>query len=141
MYSHNPKSISASWGAGLCHPLPLIAVLVTAINDHWLKGSGVIAASVTGKLSDVAGLFFFPMLLVALWFGGERLLGKRSCLDRGVPALACCVTALVFTMVNLSSSINDISAAMGMVKVMDPSDLWALPVLLLSWRWLERVYA
>jgi hypothetical protein len=50
----------------LCeHPLVLTAVFLVAVNDHILKQS-VLAGAVTGKLSDFAGLFFFPFLLLDL---------------------------------------------------------------------------
>lgn len=45
------------------HPLPMAAVLLLAINDHWLKQAH--PSALTGKLSDFAGLFFFPLLLEA----------------------------------------------------------------------------
>ena len=42
---------ATSWAGHLCHPLPLAAVLVLAVNDHVLKGSGLLPDMVTGKLS------------------------------------------------------------------------------------------
>ena len=35
--------------AWLLHPLPLAAILVTAANDHLLKGSGLLPGWLTGK--------------------------------------------------------------------------------------------
>lgn len=48
--------------AALLHPATLAAMAVLAVNDHVLKAAwpGV----VTGKLSDLAGLAFFPLLPV-----------------------------------------------------------------------------
>jgi hypothetical protein len=51
----------------LVRPLPMLTVALLAINDHGLKGSGLLPAWLTGKLSDFAGLFFFPLLLVSLY--------------------------------------------------------------------------
>lgn len=51
-------------GGALVHPLPLAAVLLLALNDHVFKHTH--PSFVTGKLSDVAGLFFFPLLLDAM---------------------------------------------------------------------------
>lgn len=56
-------------GQVMLHPAMVLAVGVLAVNDHWLKGRigaepGV--GLVTGKLSDVAGLAFFPALLVSV---------------------------------------------------------------------------
>jgi len=45
------------------------AVVVLVVNDHWLKGrlgADPGLGIVTGKLSDVAGLAFFPLVLVSL---------------------------------------------------------------------------
>lgn len=48
----------------LLHPLPLAAVFLLLCNDHALKAwwPGV----VTGKLSDIAGMVYFPLFLFAL---------------------------------------------------------------------------
>lgn len=45
----------------LTHPLSLVAIGFLVLNDHVLKH--VAAGPVTGKLSDVAGLVFFPLLI------------------------------------------------------------------------------
>jgi hypothetical protein len=52
-------------GERLLRPLIIASVCVLVVNDHWLKAAypGV----VTGKLSDIAGLVFFPSFLQALW--------------------------------------------------------------------------
>lgn len=67
----------------LLHPAPLAAVVVLALNDHLLKGAGVLPGWMTGKISDVAGYFFFPLMLTAVgdtvvrafarWFGLRRI--------------------------------------------------------------------
>lgn len=57
-------SIGTTALRGLAHPLSLLAVGLLLLNDHLLKH---IAPSVlTGKLSDFAGLFFFPFLAAAV---------------------------------------------------------------------------
>jgi hypothetical protein len=56
-------------GELMLHPAMVLAVGVLALNDHWLKthfGTEPGAGVVTGKLSDVAGLAFFPALLVSV---------------------------------------------------------------------------
>lgn len=50
--------------AALLHPLVLGAIALLAINDHLLKGAA--PGVLTGKLSDVAGMVFFPIFLAAL---------------------------------------------------------------------------
>jgi GNAT superfamily N-acetyltransferase len=51
-------------GDGLLHPLPLVAIALLLLNDQVLKRAA--PGFVTGKLSDVAGLLFFPVFLVAV---------------------------------------------------------------------------
>jgi len=48
----------------LTHPFILSALIVTAINDHYLKYQ--FHNFLTGKISDFSGLFFFPLFLYAL---------------------------------------------------------------------------
>ncbi|NJN44377.1 MAG: hypothetical protein HC806_06415 [Anaerolineae bacterium] len=56
----------------LSHPLSLFSIVILLVNDHVLKV--VAPSSLTGKLSDFAGLFFFPFLLAGvLALIGERL--------------------------------------------------------------------
>jgi hypothetical protein len=40
--------------------------LVLVLNDHWLKGAGLLPGWLTGKLSDFAGLIVAPILLATL---------------------------------------------------------------------------
>jgi hypothetical protein len=51
-------------GAMLLHPVVLLAVACFVVNDHVLKAAH--PGWVTGKLSDVAGLVFFPVLIAAV---------------------------------------------------------------------------
>jgi hypothetical protein len=47
----------------------VLSVVVLVVNDHWLKarlGPDPRLGVVTGKLSDVAGLVFFPLVLVSI---------------------------------------------------------------------------
>jgi hypothetical protein len=72
----------------LCeHPLILTGISLVAVNDHLLKQS-VLAGAVTGKLSDFAGLFFFPFLLLDL-----LSLLRRNWQD----SIAVCLGAAAFT--------------------------------------------
>jgi hypothetical protein len=123
----------SSWASDLRHPLPLAAVALLALNDHVLKGAHLLPAAVTGKLSDVAGLFFFPLLLVALVRGAHRALAGRDVADRrSLAAAAVLATGAVFALLKLHAPFNAwVTAAWG-VNVMDPTDLWALPVLPLA---------
>lgn len=113
-----------------------------AVNDHLLKGAGVLPGWLTGKLSDFAGLFFFPLLLVALVAlvrrGGPRRLDLT---------LACLLTGALFAAIQLApaaaDAYRDLGAAVAALVgplwrarptvTADPTDLVALPVLVLAW--------
>jgi hypothetical protein len=125
------------WSIALCHPIPLSCVLVLAINDHWLKGSGFFPSWLTGKISDLAGLFFFPALLVTLYLGCLTLVRRSPSFPKWLVAVSVLITGLVFSAVNCWPAFNDLLASISIFKVMDPSDLFALPVLGFAWLWLE----
>jgi len=132
-------SPAQSWADDLCHPLPLAAVLVLAVNDHLLKGSDLLPGWLTGKLSDVAGLFFFPLLLGALARGAARIGARRDIEDRSSLAMAAVLaTGAVFTVVKLHAPFNAWVAGVWGVMVMDVTDLFTLPVLGLSAAFMER---
>lgn len=128
----------------LVHPWPLLAVVVLALNDHWLKGAGLLPGWVTGKLSDVAGLFFFPLLLTAVSRVASRLLRRPDALTRRRLGVAIALTAAAFTAIQLWPAAAgayewlmprlDPTGLVRQVRVtMDPADLLALPALLLTW--------
>lgn len=92
------------------HPVPLVALVVLAVNDHYLKGRHLLPMWVTGKLSDFGGLLFFPLLLTAL---GDTVLCLVSrvtgwkvdySLRRWKVVAACVATAAVFTPLELSGA-------------------------------------
>lgn len=132
----------------LSHPASISAIALLILNDHVLKSAW--PSWTTGKLSDVAGLVFFPLLLAALV---ELLLPLRHVTPRQVMATCIATTAVVFTSVELIPlAANTYSVTMGalqwplrfaldstaqllpVVTTPDPSDLLTLPVLVISWR-------
>jgi hypothetical protein len=112
----------------LLHPLWLGSLAVLVLNDHVLKGAGILPGAVTGKLSDFAGLVVAPVLLAAL----VRARGPRGWL------LAHVAVGLVFSAIQLSATAATLwsgaMAAVGFPWVItrDPTDLLALPALGLS---------
>jgi hypothetical protein len=129
----------------LAHPVTLASIALLLINDHFLKGQ--YPSALTGKLSDFAGLFFFPFLLGAL-FGlagaavarllPEGLAGIRIPPHQAENAAHFCfaITALAFAAVKVIPAANSAAAAaleallrMPVRIVLDPSDLMALVAL------------
>lgn len=112
----------------LTRPAPLVALAVLAINDHLLKGAGVVPAVLTGKLSDVAGLFVFSIFCVAIT---EAATGRRFA--RAWFA----AIAVVFTALKLWPAFNRSVEAVWGVNVLDPTDLLGLVALPVAWLWLR----
>lgn len=117
----------------LWHPLPLAAAAVLLLNDHVLKAAGWPSAAVTGKLSDLAGLFLFPILATAI----TRPLAPIRWLAAGWVVF----TAAAFTALKLSPGFNGAVEAVWGGNALDPGDLVALPVLAFSWLYLQRGHA
>jgi hypothetical protein len=67
----------------LVHPVPLAALTLMLLNDHVLKASH--PGSLTGKLSDIAGLMLLPFVLLAGW---EVVRLARPSLPAAGPRLA-----------------------------------------------------
>ncbi len=116
-------------------PAPLLAVALLAVNDHWLKGAGLLPPWLTGKISDFAGLFFFPLFLSAL----VGLLTRRGPNPRRL-AVCAGITALLFTVLQLSGLFGTvylqvhraIAPFWNFQVTPDPTDLLALPMCALA---------
>lgn len=113
--------------SALRHPLWWTALAVLLLNDHLLKGAGALPSAVTGKLSDFAGLLVAPVLLAAL------VRARRS-----GAILACfAATGAVFAAIKLSPAAaraaESIMAFVSWRIWSDPTDLIALPMLLVGW--------
>jgi hypothetical protein len=119
----------------LIHPLWLASLALMVFNDHFLKTADLLPGWLTGKLSDVTGMIVAPLLLALL----VRVRSRRG--------LAWCHVAIgaVFASINLNptlagwwESVTALGPQRWHVSV-DPTDLLALPVLLVSWRLLTAV--
>ena len=83
-------------GEGLRHPIALLAIAVLVLNDHVLKAA--FPGFLTGKLSDVAGLASFPLVLVAFWQLLDGPVRRQRSGQRPV-IVAASVTAIAFALV------------------------------------------
>lgn len=121
------------------HPLALVAITVLALNDQVWKHT--YSNWWTGKVSDFAGMVFFPLLLSSVLEWSWWCFKKR-------PAPECatliCVglTGFVFAAINLSAAAGEIYQAVwgslyallpgpdrAMTHTQDVTDLLALPAL------------
>jgi hypothetical protein len=121
------------------HPLTLLSVILLIANDWFLKRH--FAGAVTGKLSDLAGLVFAPLVLssaiglalaVAVRFGArvDPSLSRRRLLG----CLA--ATGLTFAAVKLSPDAARLLAGLlphGSHIVVDGTDLFTLPALAIAY--------
>ena len=129
------------------HPVTLAAVLVLAVNDWVLKprlGPGI----VTGKLSDLAGLVFAPVVLsaaigLALHLAARIGVGVDPSLSRRRLALCTLATGAVFATVKLDPRAADTVARLLSLLgrhaeiMLDPTDLLCLPALAIA-AWIGR---
>ncbi|MDD5305810.1 MAG: hypothetical protein PHU25_00675 [Deltaproteobacteria bacterium] len=145
----------ATWGAiplpvsELLHPAAVVAMITLGVNDHLLKGSGLLPGWLTGKLSDLSGMIFFPLLLTALTdtalFAASLVLaafGRDAGLDfrlrKWKLAVACALTGAVFAAIKVSHAAAgacvDALGALGFPSHAwcDPTDLTALALLPVS---------
>ncbi len=130
---------------GLVHPGAVVAIAILVVNDHLLKAR--YPGLVTGKVSDFAGLAFFPLFLQAL----AELAGAR--VSRRWLVACTVATGTVFAAVKTVDGANAAYAwiaswllapwawARGapwppdVVLQQDATDLWALVALWLPWAW------
>lgn len=121
------------------HPLALAAVVVLVVNDWVLKPRW--HCWVTGKLSDIAGLAFAPVLLSAVIGLVLHLVRAKDPSLSYRRLVACCVaTAAGFAAVKLCAPVRDhLAALIGHHAEFypDASDLLALPAVLVSY-WIGR---
>lgn len=143
-------------GDVLLRPVVIGAVALLVLNDHLMKQA--LPGVVTGKVSDVAGLVFFPLLLLALVEGARKVAGMRAWwVTPPVVAALVVATGVAFVMVKTSPAAavaysqalgllewplravmagfrGDASPAVVPVRVIaDATDLLALPALALAY--------
>ncbi len=113
-------------------PLSWLAVAILLINDHLFKA--LTPSWLTGKLSDFAGLFFFPFVLAALL---SLPLDRLHVSPRKAGGLVIFITGICFALIKTVPTIN-VFASEALSRVigyrttfaLDPTDLLALVVLL-----------
>jgi hypothetical protein len=122
----------------MLHPVVVTAIFVLLANDHVLKQR--FPGAVTGILSDIAGLAFFPLALVA----AVELLSRRVTGARTI-AVFVAITGVVFASAELLPSVRiALEVAWGWSRTAigggrpvaftaDPTDLLALPALVVAW--------
>lgn len=140
MLSKGRARLSSEWlgTADLFGLAAMTALAVLVVNDRILKAR--FANAVTGKLSDIAGLVLLPLVLfTAAGLAAEVFRLVR--MDRKSLITACVLVAgLGFSAIQIwepaSSAYEWTLTLLGpgrATNTMDPTDLFALPVLVIPW--------
>jgi len=95
-----PPKPFRSLGSNLFHPAFLLALLVLLVNDKVLKQRS--PSLITGKLSDFAGLFTFPIFLASL-----LEIGTRRYTSLRVMTGITCLIAVAFIGMKTNESVSD----------------------------------
>ncbi len=115
-------------------PWPVFAAVILAVNDHLLKGAGLLPGWLTGKLSDFAGLFFAPLLLAELWLllwparTAHGVWRRAAWSAGGVGAGFCAIKLSAGASALWERGLGGLGVPSS--NVVDPTDLLALPMLL-----------
>jgi hypothetical protein len=122
------------------HPVPAAAMVLMAVNDHWLKERW--PSWWTGKFSDFLGVFYFPLLLVALICLFQNFVLRQrpvAYLTRLKLALAMGVTVVMMTSIKISPAValwiaETFSRWFFAIRIVaDPTDLIAFSSLALTY--------
>lgn len=121
--------------ACLQHPLTLLSIVVLLLNDHILK---VVSPSwLTGKISDFAGLFFFPFIVAA---GLSFALAKFNLSRQRIGQIAFGIVTIWFVLLKTFPFINSLTERFASLfigaparLIMDWTDLIALISMWPAW--------
>lgn len=126
------------------NPIVFLSILVMVINDHFLKAT--FHNDLTGKLSDIFGLFFFPLFLSAGLIITGHFFGRNITLNRKIILWTIALGTLMFTLVNIWVPFHifyeSALQAIGIPSesTMDPTDLYCIPVVVLTYLHAQRYF-
>lgn len=118
----------------LQHPTTWVSIAVLLINDHILKN--LCPSFLTGKLSDFAGLFFFPFI-VAL--GLSLILARFKFSTRNIGIIAFVSVAIWFTLIKTVQPINSLATQITLLLgipsrfILDSTDVIAVSIMFPAW--------
>jgi hypothetical protein len=118
----------------LQHPATWVSIAVLLINDHILKNLS--PSFLTGKLSDFAGLFFFPFI-VAL--GLSLILANFRLTAKTIGIIAFVSVAIWFILIKTVQPINSLTAQVTLLLgfpsrfMLDSTDVVAISIMFPAW--------
>lgn len=139
-------------GDCLRHPLSLFMLLLWLLNDHLFKG--LWGNELTGKLSDIAGLVVFPLMLVAIYEICCAYMNRNANHLKLVLWVSLSISAGIIVSINLSeASAHFCKVGLGLLQwpfrclwslsavpiqpvhlTMDPTDIWTLAILIIPYK-------
>lgn len=114
-------------------------MVLLVVND-WVLKPRFRGSFVTGKLSDIAGLVFAPVLLSAMIGLALKVVRRDPTLTHRRLVACCAATAIGFTVVKLVPTIGDVVARMighGASFYPDWTDVLCTPFVLVAY-WIGR---
>ena len=125
-------------------PIVIFSVFGMVINDHFFKAA--FHNDLTGKLSDIFGLFFFPLFLSAGFIITAHFLGQNIFLDRKLSLCSIFIGVLSFTLLNTSGTFHDyyefglLSIGIPSQSTMDQTDLYCIPIVIFTYLHARRYF-
>jgi hypothetical protein len=120
----------------LAHPISIAAILILLFNDHWLRL--YYPSWLTGKLGDFSWLVFAPFICaVPLAWILPRSVVQNT---RQTVLISICIIGIWFTLAKTVPVIHQLTTILWEALIgwkgtqrLDPTDLFTLPALVLSW--------
>lgn len=122
------------------HPATWVSVFTLLINDHILKSA--YPSWFTGKISDFAGIFFFPFVVAAVF---SIIFRKFNFTIRTTGQVAFGFVAVWFTLLKTFPPANNLTAELASmivgfqtIYILDATDLISLIILIPAWKiWIQ----
>lgn len=114
----------------MAHPVSVGAVAVLLVNDHYLKGAH--PGWITGKVSDFAGLVFFPLLVAVAM---TLVIRSRHVITAAIALTAASFSVIKTVPIAADATEQAMASMIGLRSqiVVDPTDLIALPAVAVAW--------
>jgi hypothetical protein len=120
----------------LQQPTTLLSIVLLLLNDHILKI--VVPSWLTGKISDFAGLYFFPFLVAAGW---SVLFSRLNFKPRAIGQLSFGFVAIWFFLLKSSPVVNSLTSELSSFIVGYPAkfssdwtDIFGLTAMIPAWK-------
>ena len=122
----------------LTHPIVLTALALTAVNDHYLKYA--YPNFLTGKISDFAGLFFFPLLLYGLYEFAKSPLNQHTKISKKQLIIFMILSDVLFILCKYTALKHYLVTFLNVRITSDYTDLIALSVNIATYDFAKKYF-